>query len=469
MNNNADRAHSWFSEPSLPEVSLVSTSDSDSVLGNGETTSNTGISNLTLKDLISILKNRGTLTKLEWLILLSREDEFEEIATHQLKDQIKLIWIALFKDNSMLNNAINRVARGIAQDYDGISPLLSHNIPTDSNQISCPLNKRRITWLSAVVKDDFSLAANISKASNQTAYDLANEFSFDSEADYLSDILKLSAEVLPSSPSAQEQVWWINCQDKVERNEKIRQIEIVVEKLTVLEKTSPLSQWFENYCLPEATKTLWYSLTEKTQKLLSSLYKVTSFNLIEKCFEELKLTGVDSTLSDERDKNRLEKRISFWQSYENSFKTVRFLLTQRAYILIKNRFDVENSRFIVMDENYQNNRSEICIFEFERWVFVEFFRGTNPDTDIRIYDKKSKEAEFLLSENDLDSTKILLQNPKYSFSHIPYWQYVTREYLKRELRVSPRKFSLIERWHKPDTDKMLPPKEYFNRCVVKAL
>ena len=122
---------------------------------------------------------------------------------------------------------------------------------------------------------------------------------------------------------------------------------------------------------------------------------------------------------------QLEERRDFWANYSDRLKRVRLLLPQSSMSAIgyQLQFDVD----ILPDEGAPP--TEVCIFQFEDYCAIEFFRGTG--AEIRLI-PRSKESDRLLFVKKELSIKRIRKLGGEVHDRVFMWQSSCEKWLKQK-------------------------------------
>jgi hypothetical protein len=443
-------AKHWFASPKLPEVSLYGLFGDDGGLNDRPAGENNFIE-LSLTHLLKKLKSTGALNRLEWLILFNRNDEFEVLTPATIKTTCNMIWSNILSNKLLFQLIIPRTMRSVEQGFESYTQVIFAAMPSTSTKLTETIDKLRLAWAAAAINRDWKSCALIAKTQKNIAADLLARLGFSDDAKYIQDINAMAAEVMPRRSTSAEQQWWVDCQDEVPASETIRQLEILVPKLTMVDGAGPIDVWLQKFCLPDSPDTIWPRLSKTTQDSLARLYNVTSYDLVKKFFAGLRQTSGDMSLAD-ADPNRLQRRIDFWSEYSDSFLNVRFLLTERTHVLLKSQFNFDSARFTIMSNTPENNRSEICIFEFDKWIVIEFFRGKEP---LKIYNKERFIfTDRLFSIKKIDAQIISKLKAELYHDHEFLWQYYCKTMLQKQCRIFPNVNSALRTQKPPNSEKI---------------
>jgi hypothetical protein len=444
-------AKHWFTSPELPQVSLFALFSDDGGLDD-RLAGKSNFIELSLENLLNKLKNTGALNRFEWLILFNRNDEFEVLTPATIKTTCNMIWSNILSNKSLFQLIIPRTMRSVEQGFESYTQVIFAAMPSTSTKLTETIDKLRLAWAAAAINRDWKSCALIAKTQKNIAADLLARLGFSDDAKYIQDINAMAAEVMPRRSTSAEQQWWVDCQDEVPASETIRQLEILVPKLTVVDGAGPVDIWLQKFCLPDSPDTIWPRLSKTTQDSLARLYNVTSYDLVKKFFASLRQTSSDLSLADAYDPNRLNQRIDFWSEYSDAFLNVRFLLTERSHVLLKSQFNFDSARFTIMSNTPENNRSEICIFEFDKWIVIEFFRGYEL---LKIYNKERFiYTDRLFSMKKIDAQIINQLPAELEHDHMYLWQPFCKIMLQKQCRIFPNVNSALRSQKPPNPEKI---------------
>ena len=126
------------------------------------------------------------------------------------------------------------------------------------------------------------------------------------------------------------------------------------------------------------------------------------------------------------EKNQLLKRSYFWENYSDNFTQIRIFIPASSERFISGIFSNEYTILY----GYHSEPTEICIFDFDTHIIVEFFRGNSSEIrlfscleDISIRDK-------LFSSNSLSISDIRHLGGKIH-DHSYFWQYYCERWLSK--------------------------------------
>jgi hypothetical protein len=116
--------------------------------------------------------------------------------------------------------------------------------------------------------------------------------------------------------------------------------------------------------------------------------------------------------------NQLFKRSYFWQNYSDKFSQVRIFIPSTSERIVGNSL---YNQYTVLQMDYRSEPTEICIFDFNSCLIVEFFRGK--DSEIRLFpcDRYPHIRQILFERNDLSIFDIRRLGGEIH-DHIYLWQ-----------------------------------------------
>lgn len=190
-----------------------------------------------------------------------------------------------------------------------------------------------------------------------------------------------------------------------------------------LERLPVLVRWIRDRFGPSQAE--HGSLDQATRQRLRDLIGAITYLDFEKLVRTLK-ARYGSTWA-EYEMNRLLKRCAFWSNYQDSFLDLKVFLPSD----VKEDLDLRGlapSAVVALDDSdieawNHTQPTEVCVFETERYLLIEFFRGNGSETAIIRADDEAK--KYLMGSNDLSVKKIRRyiagKNPM-KLDHVFLWQ-----------------------------------------------
>jgi len=443
---NKSSAQPWFLEPEIPQLPKLSTSQPP--LGGVKSGGNASVK-LDEKDIKSIakrLKNGELISEIDWIILLRSEERYQELSASDRESIVILVWTSLIKDELRYNKCLEKIVAGLARGFNAIADSLITAFPKKLSTYQNDVSKQKTEVVRYLLQQDHLQCGQVIFSKGQSVTDWFEQYSLEVKGEHITSICSQAVDVLSPSPCTNELSWWLSCQEPLEVEQTIKQLEELLDKVTYVESGSGFDNWIKESCLPDSEETFWYQLSEAAQNKLKSFYHVTNFKSVKKIFDALCETSTDHTLTETHARN-LTRRTSFWASYSESFERIRFLLTQRSKNLLSNKMDLQQERVTVMGNHPLNDASEICIFEIGSYVFIERFRGS--DFDLGVFEKSPLLEKLLFESKDLDGAIIGQLEPSWIVDHKDYWQKRLMQFLLKK-RIKPNKYNgLAKGWFMP--------------------
>lgn len=182
------------------------------------------------------------------------------------------------------------------------------------------------------------------------------------------------------------------------------------------ENHSSLMQWLKKHYSPTINNSRWDDLSSQSKAILKQWLGALNYqdfaNLITVITEKLVLKDWE--------KNQLIKRKIFWSNYSEKIERIKILMPSVSANLISSEIITQEEVSVLLDDGSED--TEICVFDFGKWLIVEFFRGGG--SEMRIFEK-SRNLTDLFFDSALLSTKkfrSLPINNNNIHDHKQYWQ-----------------------------------------------
>jgi hypothetical protein len=444
--SNKVLAHVWFMEPEIPVMpQLLSIQPPLGGVKEGEKLS-VKLDDKDIKSIAKRLENGETISEVEWIILLRSEERYQALSDVDRESIVIIVWANLIKNELRYNKCLIKMVAGLARGFNAIANSLVIAFPKKITTYQKDDTKKKTDVVRSLLQQDYLRCGRVILGTNLPVIDWFKHYEFEARGEHITSICNFAVDIISSSPSTDELNWWLSCQESLEFGQMIKQLEALLEKVTYVESGCQFDNWIKESCLPDADETLWYLLSEASQKKLKSFYHVTNFKSVKKIFDALCETSTDPSLTETHARN-LTRRTTFWAAYSDSFERVRFLLTQRSKNLLSNKMDLAQERVTVMGTHPLNDASEICIFEIGRYVFIERFRGS--DFDLGVFEKSSLLEKLLFESKGLDGAIIGQLTPDWIVDHKDYWQKRLMRFLSNK-RIKPNQDNrLAKGWFTP--------------------
>lgn len=125
-------------------------------------------------------------------------------------------------------------------------------------------------------------------------------------------------------------------------------------------------------------------------------------------------------------KNQLLKRSYFWENYSDNFSQVRMFIPASTERIVKNSF---LNQYTIL-YGYHSEPTEICVFDFDTHIIVEFFRGKS--SEIRLF---SCLEDTSIRNNLFDCNSLSISDVRglggQIHDHAYLWQYQCERWLSK--------------------------------------
>ncbi|NCO75544.1 MAG: hypothetical protein GW795_13060 [Cyanobacteria bacterium] len=162
-------------------------------------------------------------------------------------------------------------------------------------------------------------------------------------------------------------------------------------------KYPKLVNWLKNNYGLTGNNSRWNQLSIEAKKSLKQWIGAVNYRDFEKLVDLI----INRFNLEEWEKRQLRNRKVFWANYTDRFDRIRILLPASSTQILGNNINREDITSLIYDGS---EATEVCIFDFDKWLIVEFFRGKGSET--RIF-PKSNELENLFFNSDHISLKQL--------------------------------------------------------------
>jgi len=131
------------------------------------------------------------------------------------------------------------------------------------------------------------------------------------------------------------------------------------------------------------------------------------------------------------EKNQLLKRSYFWENYSDNFTQLRIFIPASSERFISGSFSNEYTILY----GYHSEPTEICVFDFDTHIIVEFFRGNS--SEIRLF---SCLEDIIIRDRLFSSNSLSISDIRHLggeiHDHAYFWQYYCERWLSRH-RIYP--------------------------------
>jgi hypothetical protein len=116
--------------------------------------------------------------------------------------------------------------------------------------------------------------------------------------------------------------------------------------------------------------------------------------------------------------NQLFRRSYFWQNYSDKFAQVRIFIPSTSERIVS---DGLYNQYTVLKMDYRSEPTEICVFDFNSCLIVEFFRGKNSEVRLFPCGRYPNIRQILFEKNDFSINEIRQLDGEVH-DHIILWQ-----------------------------------------------
>lgn len=162
-------------------------------------------------------------------------------------------------------------------------------------------------------------------------------------------------------------------------------------------KYPKLVNWLKNNYGLTSNNSRWNQLSIEAKKALKQWIGAVNYRDFEKLVDLI----INRLNLEEWEIRQLRNRKIFWSNYTDRFDRIKILLPASSIQILGNNINREDITPLIYDGS---EATEVCIFDFDKWLIVEFFRGKGSET--RIF-PKNNELENLLFNSDRISLKQL--------------------------------------------------------------
>lgn len=332
------------------------------------------------------------LRPIEWLLLVKYKHGWDERFPGLAEKTSCLIWEAAVKQVGVRRLLWRKLALLRATGQGGLSPSIAGTFPhfeaLTAGTFSLPC--RLLQALSAGQGAAQALL-EISQAQRIPPPVLMRSFDLPGSLPPVRDALKQAVVdwlARRSHPVGKGGEWLVACLEAMTREEQVRAVEVVGKKMSREEATThpALMAWVKaRFSRRSEDDSLWAHLTVEGRRALREWVGAVNYRTFERLIEDL--LGVPSSreLFQAHEINQLEKRRWFWRNYSDRFAQLRILLSETA-VTAARRGIVDGRDVAVLDARdmqpglEKTQATEVCIFDFDEMLVIEFFRGPGSET-----------------------------------------------------------------------------------------
>jgi len=256
---------------------------------------------------------------------------------------------------------------------------------------------------------------------------------FPTSASYRNNVLKEVVNILPNHIDGDFSQWFLASLKEMTHQELLFNCEQLICSNRTYNKQ--IEEWIKLRCLPNSIDSYWYELSDRSRKVLKKQYELSNYfhfsQLVSAmCYpvtaKALKLT--------EQEVKQIQSRSAFWSNYSDEFNRIKVLLPYETSKLLLTSLNIGKENIVTLPD-IKSESSEVCIFELSNQIIVEVFRGVS--SEIRIFEKSSRNERRLLNDNELTLNRIRNMSQDYIHDHVVLWQFHCEKLLRMNLKILP--------------------------------
>jgi hypothetical protein len=340
---------------------------------------------------------------LEWLYCIFYKSEWDTFHQNRSLSTSQKIWLAanhieqlkkfLFWDLALTHgsNCGKKLADSLVEGFKSFSPK------TDEDKI--------IIYIINVLAGESSdiLIAKMSQRSIRTPQGLFNSLKLPT---YKIQALVLAYNHIADlfidikTPNNDQVQWLLYCLEEMSVNQEIEAIDKLLvtigSEIGIHHPT--LVRWISAKYSSGDDNYYWNQLSSRARQALRKWQGAVNYGDFQKLVDivlyhsNIYLEGYE--------RKQLQNRQIFWSNYTDRFERIRILLPQSSFDSIGDR--LRNQEIGVLEDD--GSKTEVCIFDFKKWVVIEFFRGS--DSETRIIFKTPELERTLFHSNNLSVSSI---------------------------------------------------------------
>jgi EH_Signature domain len=232
-------------------------------------------------------------------------------------------------------------------------------------------------------------------------------------------------------PDDKQVKWLLDCLEKMTVEQEVKAVDRLLTTIgaEIGIDRPDLVNWISTRYSLGYDNSRWYQLSKKAQEALRKWQGAVNYGDFQKLVDiilhhsHIYLEGYE--------RRRLQNRQIFWSNYTDRFNRIRILLPQSSLSSVK---DILSTKDICILED-DGNKTEVCIFDLEEWLVVEFFRGDGSET--RLFRNTPDLEQMLFHSHNLSTVKIHSLGGEIH-DHLQYWQHDCEKWLrKRDKGICP--------------------------------
>ena len=367
--------------------------------------------------------NCQNISTLEWIYCLYKKSEWDQLNLQKSQITSQLIWKYAHNKDSLKQllfwNLISSISnQKISANFPRslVDTFSFHFIPQTKKDKNI-----RIIINALISTSPQNKIGQISYQSFLTPYQLFLQHQLPTKISTIKESLEYTVlhfieAVIKDVKSITEKHidWLLNCLQEMDRKQQLKSVEsILIEVSSDIGGQYPrLVNWLKQKYSLAVNNSQWNELSSQAKIALQKWIGAVNYN----DFYDL----VENTLTllerESRDFRQLRSRRAFWSNYSDRFARIRILLPQSSLSLSQNNFEYQEVGILEEDGS---DPTEICIFDFDDYFVVEFFRGNGSETRLFKHSQKNNDILFLSSQLSVKQIRALGGE---AHDHCKLWQ-----------------------------------------------
>jgi hypothetical protein len=219
-----------------------------------------------------------------------------------------------------------------------------------------------------------------------------------------------------TNPTIKYAEWLISCLDEMSDSQQAQAVSLLLtfpNSISLAEKLTIIVKWVQENYGWRSHSSRWHLLSDEGKDALRKWVGSVNYKDFERLTNQI-LSRIPVT--DEWQRNQLERRQHFWANYSDRFERLRILLPESSVRSLGSRNFPEDD--ILLYDGCEP--TEICIFDFGKWFVVEFFRGAG--SKVRLFKRDDfPNPDRLFTESNLSVHRLrFLGGDRHDHAYI--WQ-----------------------------------------------
>lgn len=382
---------------------------------------------------------------LEWLSALGRKASWDAEHPGQAKATADAVWDASVRHASLRRALYRKLCHHLTGKRSNLADSLLQGFARfrqrapESQQLACRF-LQALTPMDAAPSKLASLALDTNLAPERLRLATGMPSRLEAVAEAYAQVIRTWMSRRQAVPHAE--TWLIGCLADMD---EFAEIEAVEQLLTTLPKAEVgqygrLVGWLKERYAPQGDGLRrWGRLSLSAQHALRDWIGAVNFAVFESLVEQLLESEWTRLLSHEREIKQMRSRCVFWSNYSHRFARIRILLTKSAHSVLDLKA-LNTQEIGLLNEhdlryNDYTQSTEVCIFDFEQWLVVEFFRGRGSETMVVPATAEMRQALFERQDLSVKRLRALgMVEGRLVLDHVFHWQYYSeRELAKRQI------------------------------------